>query len=98
MPASCVISYVVRMPDYKFLNILLEKLDFPLAETSANISGKKASTKPKEILSQFLGKKNLPDLFLDNGDLELSLSSTVIDLIDFKILRKGEVSKDLILG
>lgn len=84
----------LRIPDYKFLNVLLEKLNFPLAETSANISGKKASTKIKNVLKQFEGKKHQPDLVLDAKNLEKSLPSTVVDLIDLKILRKGQASKD----
>jgi L-threonylcarbamoyladenylate synthase len=43
----------LRIPNYTLLNNLLKKLNFPLAETSANISGKPASTKIKEILKQF---------------------------------------------
>ena len=43
----------LRIPNYKFLNILLEKLNFPLTGTSANISGKPPSTKIKEVLNQF---------------------------------------------
>lgn len=87
----------LRIPDYKFLSLLLRKINYPLAETSANISGKKASTKIKEVLKQFKKGRCQPDLVLDAGNLKTSLSSTVVDLIDFKILRKGELSKDLIL-
>ena len=87
----------LRIPDYKFLNILLRKLNRPLAETSANISGKRASIKIKEVFKQFERRRYQPDLVFDGGNLRISLPSTVVDLIDFKILRKGEVSKDLIL-
>lgn len=87
----------LRIPDYKSLRLLLRKINYPLAETSANISGKKASTKIKEVLKQFKKGRCQPDLVLDAGNLKTSLSSTVVDLIDFKILRKGELSKDLIL-
>lgn len=87
----------LRIPDYKFLSLLLRKINCPLAETSANISGKKASTKIKEVLKQFEKQRCRPDLVLDAGNLKKSLPSTVVDLIDFKILRKGEISKDLIL-
>ena len=87
----------LRIPDYKFLSLLLKKVNCPLAETSANISGKKASTKIKEVLKQFKKGRYQPDLVLDAGNLKTSLPSTVVDLIDFKILRKGELSKDLIL-
>ncbi len=86
----------LRVPDYQFLNILLKKIDCPLAQTSANISGRKASTKISEVLEQFIGQKYQPDLILDSGDLENSLSSSVIDLISFKILRQGEFSQNKI--
>jgi len=89
----------LRVPKYDFLNALLEKVNCPLTGTSANISGEPASTKIKEVLKQFknqLSTKNggvQPDIFLDAGDLKFSSSSTVIDLIDFKILRRGEFPK-----
>jgi len=83
----------LRIPDYRFLSILLKKLNRPLAETSANISGKKASTKIKEVLKQFEKQRCQPNLVLDAGNLRTSLSSTVVDLIDFKILREGGTLK-----
>ncbi|XOA42624.1 MAG: L-threonylcarbamoyladenylate synthase [Candidatus Nealsonbacteria bacterium] len=84
----------LRMPRYKLLNLLLEKLNYPLAQTSANISRKKASTKIREIVKQFKKQKYQPDLILDAGNLKPSLSSTVIDLTNFKILRKGQIQKE----
>ncbi len=83
----------LRVPNHKFLNDLLKKLDAPLAETSANISGKPASTKIREVLKQFGKEKRQPDLVLDAGDLEPSLPSTVIDLTTkkIKVLRKGAI-------
>jgi len=87
----------LRMPGYKLLNLLLEKLNYPLAQTSANISRKRASTKIREIVKQFKKQKYQPDLFLDAGNLKLSLPSTVIDLTNLKILRKGQIKKSKIL-
>jgi L-threonylcarbamoyladenylate synthase len=81
----------LRIPDYKLLDILLKKLNFPLTGTSANISGKPASTKIKDVLKQFKNQKEKPDLILDAGNLKSSPPSTVIDLVNFKILRKGEI-------
>lgn len=83
----------LRTPDYKLVNILLSKLKRPLTGTSANISGRKATTKIKEVISQFKNKKDLPDLILSAGNLKKSLPSTVIDLTKKKpkILRKGEL-------
>jgi len=83
----------LRIPNYKLINLLLKKLNRPLTGTSANISGKKESTKIKEVIKQFQNQKHQPDLILDAGNLKPSLSSTVIDLTNFKILREGQVSK-----
>lgn len=89
----------LRIPNHKLLTILLEKINRPLTATSANISGKPASTKIEEILKQFKNKNSTrndrekPDLILDAKNLKPSLSSTVIDLTNFKILREGGFSK-----
>ena len=83
-------TIALRIPDYKFLNVLLEKIGRPLAQTSANISGKPAGLGVKEILIQFLGKKNQPDILIDAGDLNEGQASTIIDLTNnkFNIIRK----------
>ena len=90
----------LRIPDYRLIKVLLEKLDRPLIGTSANISGRPGSTKIKEVLSQFEGQKNHPDLFVDAGNLELNKPSTIIDLTKskVKILRVGALSKEEIYG
>jgi len=86
----------LRIPNYKITNQLLIT-NSPLTGTSANISGKPASTKIKEVLKQFKNQKHQPDLILDVGNLKPSLSSTVVDLERFKILREGEFPKRKIL-
>jgi len=80
-------TIALRIPKYKFLNDLLKKINKPLAQTSANISGKPASTKIEEVLSQFKKKKttpnvvpNFPMLIIDGGNLLKSKPSKVIDL------------------
>jgi tRNA threonylcarbamoyl adenosine modification protein (Sua5/YciO/YrdC/YwlC family) len=91
----------LRIPKYKLINLLLNKLNFPLTGTSANISGQPASTKIKEVLKQFApfrdksltgfeNQKYQSDLIIDLGDLPKSKPSIVIDLIQFppKILRE----------
>jgi L-threonylcarbamoyladenylate synthase len=80
----------LRIPDYKLVNNLLLKLNRPLTGTSANISGKPASTKIKEVIKQFKKEKTKPDLILDAGNLKPSSPSRVIDLTGkkFKILRR----------
>ena len=81
-------TIALRIPKYEFLNVLLDKIDRPLAQTSANISGKSVGANVKEILHQFLGQKYQPDILIDAGDLSNSNPSTIIDLTNNnKILR-----------
>jgi L-threonylcarbamoyladenylate synthase len=89
----------LRLPDYKIINILLEKVNKPLIGTSANISGKGDFTDIKKIISQFKNKKYQPDVIIDAGNLKKSKTSTVIDFSREtpEILRIGQVSKDKIL-
>lgn len=79
----------LRLPKHKFALALVERVG-PLAQTSANISGQPASTKIKEVLAQFKGRKYQPDLVIDADNLTPSKPSKVIDLtvIPFKILRQ----------
>ena len=87
----------IRIPKHKWLLNLVKQLGCPLAESSANISGKPASTRIKEVLKQFTlrrgsgqgNQKYQPDLVIDVGDLRESKSSKVIDLTIWppKILR-----------
>ncbi len=78
----------LRIPDYKLVLNLIKHTG-PLAETSANISGNPASTKIKEVLKQFEGRKYQPDLVIDVGNLPKSKPSKIIDLTvtPYKILR-----------
>ena len=89
-------TIALRVPNYKLVNILLKKLKCPLIGTSANISGKPASTEIKEVLKQFTlrrgsgQEKYQIDLVIDVGNLPKSRPSLVIDLTKEppKILRK----------
>lgn len=80
----------MRMPKHKLVLNIIGRLGRPLAETSANISGRRPTTKIKEVLKYFKGRKHQPDLILDGGDLKPANPSKVIDLtgIDPIILRK----------
>lgn len=83
-------TIALRIPKYKFLNDLLEKINKPLVQTSANISGEPPLERVEEIIEQFKNQKSKPDLIIDEGDLPKSKPSTIIDLTedDIKILRK----------
>jgi L-threonylcarbamoyladenylate synthase len=65
----------LRVPNYKPLNDLLKKLDFPVVQTSANISGQKYLKTGKEIAKIL---KHI-DLIVDAGKIT-SKHSTIIDL------------------
>ena len=82
-------TIALRIPCYQPLNLLLNQLDFPLAQTSANISGKPASGRIKEIIKEFKEQENQPDLIINAGNLPHNKPSTIIDLttIPPKILR-----------
>lgn len=80
----------LRIPNYKLINVLLRKINRPLIGTSANVSGKPASTKIKEVIRQFKNQRYQPDLVVDAGNLPKNRPSRVIDLSGekIKILRK----------
>jgi len=73
-------TIALRIPNFPFINSLLEQVQVPLAGTSANISGKPSLTKIDEILQQFADAKILPDLVINAGNLEESQPSTIVDL------------------
>jgi L-threonylcarbamoyladenylate synthase len=77
----------IRIPKYKLLNLVLEKFNKPIAQTSANISGEKATVKIKDILMQF---RDEDISVVDVGDLPKNKPSAIIDLTDnnIKIIRK----------
>lgn len=83
-------TIALRVPKYKLLNDLLEKINKPLAQTSANISGRPASGNIKKIIKQFEKQTVKPDLVVDAGNLPKRKPSKIIDLtkIPYKVLRK----------
>jgi len=82
-------TVALRIPNFKAINLLLKKINIPLAESSANISGRVISNNLKRVLNQFKNQRNQPDLVVDAGNLPKNKPSTVLDLTIFppKILR-----------
>ena len=82
-----------RIPKNKFILDLIKKASCPLAETSANISGKAPAMDLKEIMSYFKNRKIKPDLVISSGKLKKSKPSKIIDLtvFPFKIIRKWKL-------
>lgn len=84
----------IRVPDHPFLLELLNRLDIPLAQTSANISGKPSAKTAKEVLASFESQPNQPDLVIDGGETS-GIASTVVDFIRENplIMRVGVMTK-----
>lgn len=84
----------IRMPDNAFILELLARLDSPLAQTSANISGEPVAKNADEVKRYFVSPEHQPDLLIDGGEVS-GMSSTVIDCTGASplILRTGPVSK-----
>ncbi len=78
-----------RVPDHLFIAKLLGLLDFPLASTSANLSGRPNALSVAAALSELDGA---PDLAVDGGEIPAgALASTVVDATSDRprIIRQG---------
>ncbi len=82
----------IRIPKDDFVLNLLNFLEFPLATTSANISGRKTPKNIEGIKDTFMG---VVDFIVDGGELGEE-PSTVVEVIDneVKILREGVIKKE----
>lgn len=87
-------SVGVRIPNNKITLELLNKLDFPLGTTSANISGEDALCDYNKIVNIFDGKV---DLIINGGLSEIGVASTIVrvDNNDINILRQGSLKVEL---
>ncbi|MCX6816223.1 MAG: L-threonylcarbamoyladenylate synthase [Candidatus Aenigmarchaeota archaeon] len=77
-----------RIPDHKFVLSLIRKLGKPITATSANISGEGDLYKIKDVIKIF-DKKS--DLIIDGGNLMKRKPSTVYDVTERKVIRKGPI-------
>jgi L-threonylcarbamoyladenylate synthase len=77
-----------RISSHPFAKKLPEKLGKPVTSTSANISGNKPLYKFTEVLAYFLNKA---DLIVDGGNLKKTKPSTIFDVENKCIIRKGTV-------
>lgn len=84
-------SVAIRIPAHPLALALLERLDFPLAAPSANLSGSVSPTTAKHVDEQ-LGNK-IPYI-LDGGECKVGLESTIISCVHEKprLLRLGGLS------
>ena len=86
-------TVALRIPDHPFLLELLNRLDFPLAQSSANISGRAPIRFPDSALALWKSEP-LIDLVIDAGALG-DQPSTVVDFTKDKpiMLRAGIITK-----
>lgn len=87
-------SIGIRIPDDKDLLSILNNINFPLAETSCNISGEKEYNNAKEI-SDKMG--DMIDLIVDGGEVINNTPSTVlsVECNEPIILRVGALKIDV---
>lgn len=87
-------SIGIRIPDDKDLLSILDSINFPLAETSCNISGEKEYNNAKEI-SDKMG--DMIDLIVDGGEVINNTPSTVlsVECNEPIILRVGALKIDV---
>ncbi len=81
----------IRIPKYPLFEEIFKKTEFPLAQTSANISGEGAVRSFESVQEIFKERDFSPDIIMDAGKLPAKEASTVVDLTrhPFKIIRKG---------
>ncbi len=86
----------LRIPDHPFVRDLIRRTGFPLAATSANLSGRPPAQTAAAAVAELQGE---PDLVIDGGDVD-GTASTVVSLLDSppRILRPGAVSLEQILA
>jgi L-threonylcarbamoyladenylate synthase len=80
-------NLAIRFPKHNLFKNLLNKLDYPLAAPSANISNKLSSVMASDVKEEFGTKIKY---ILDGGKCKIGLESTIIDLTNKPtILRLG---------
>ena len=85
-------SIGIRIPDHNVPIKIIEKCNFPIFCTSANISGKKSCRNIKDVVKNFRNKKIT---IINDCKTSFGLDSTIIDVTKNKIniLRSGYINK-----
>lgn len=80
----------VRVPEHSFMRKLSADLNMPIITTSANMKGKAGPTSIEEVEKKILEEV---DLVLDGGPTIHRKPSTIIDLLERKVKRKGALEE-----
>ena len=76
----------IRHPDHEITIRLIDLSGTPVTSTSANLPGEPPAREVCEISTDVLDGA---DCVIDGGRCEYGVASTVVDLVDRKVLRKG---------
>lgn len=89
-------TVAIRMPDNEICKKIISTFGRPIAAPSANRSGLPSGTNLEDIIDEL---KSSVDVFIDGGDTEIGLESTVVRVIDEIpcILRPGKITAEDIL-
>ena len=84
---------VLRVPNHPLTLELLNRIDFPLAAPSANISN---TVSPTSVNHVNLGIGDKIDYILDGGNCKIGIESTIVSIENGKvqILRDGGISRE----
>jgi L-threonylcarbamoyladenylate synthase len=77
----------VRIPAHDLALGIIRGFDSPITATSANVSGEKDPVSPGEVRVPY-------DLLVDGGSLP-GVPSTVVDLVERRILRRGVLADEV---
>ena len=83
----------VRIPDHEIALSILKSVDYPLATSSANISGSVNNSNIEDIINDL---ENYVDIFIKGNISSNLLASTVVEIKnnEVNILRNGIISKE----
>ena len=88
LPVSETLSVGVRVPEHMFMRQVAKELGVPIVSTSANLSGEPDAAELTGVDKEIA---DAADLVLDGGRCKYAQGSTVIDLVEMKVIRKGAV-------
>ncbi len=86
-------TVAIRMPSNEIANKIIKSFGKPIAAPSANISGKPSGTRIDDIKEEL---QNKVDFFIDGGNTDIGLESTVVKVIKNipTILRPGAITPE----
>ena len=90
LPVSPSLSVGIRVPEHLFMRQISRELSMPIVSTSANISGGKEAAEASDLDPRV---SEAADLIIDGGRCQYAQGSTVIDLIQMKVVRAGAIRK-----